>query len=76
MRSAERTEGVKGPKRSGWERGDLVLRKAVEALPMKLRIGNWAAFLTDTRLAEGRVSLEQPVVLFALHDIALRRPGW
>jgi hypothetical protein len=27
-------------------------------------------------LAEGLVSLELPLVLFALHDVALRRPGW
>jgi hypothetical protein len=43
--------------RNGWNLRDLVLRKAVEALPMKLRVGNWAAFLTHTRLAEGRVPL-------------------
>jgi len=43
---------------------------------MKLRIGNRAALLAHTRLAERRVSLEQPLVLFALHDVALRGPGW
>jgi hypothetical protein len=58
------------------DRGDLVPSKAVEALPMKLRIGNRAAFLAHTRLAEGLVSLELPLVLFALHDVSLRRPGW
>jgi len=59
-----------------WERGDLVPRKAVEALLMKLRILNRTALLAYTRLAERRVFLEQPLVLFALHDVALRRPGW
>ena len=37
---------------------ELVPRKAVEALPMKLRIGNRATFLVHTRLAECRVSFE------------------
>src|SRR5215471_6125674 len=55
---------------------ELVPSKAVEALSMQLRIGNRAALLAHTRLAECRVSLEQPLVLFALCDIALRRPGW
>jgi len=55
---------------------ELVPSKAVEALSMKLRIGNRAALLAHTRLAERRVSLEQPLVLFALHDVALRRPRW
>src|SRR5260370_26000871 len=59
-----------------WTAVKLVPSKAVEALPMKLRIGNRAAFLVHTRLAECRVSLEQPVVVFALRDVALSRPGW
>ena len=58
------------------DRGELVPSKAVEALLMKLRISNRAAFLVCTGLAECRVSLEQPVVLFALNNVALRRPGW
>ena len=58
------------------DRGELVPSKAVEALPMKLWIGNRAALLAHTRLAEHRVSLEQRLVLFALHDVALRGPGW
>src|SRR5215469_995082 len=58
------------------DHGELVPRKAIEALPMKLRIGNRAGFLAHTRLAEGLVSLELPLVLFALHDIPLRRPRW
>src|SRR5437879_3980522 len=59
-----------------WTAVKLVPSKAVEAPPMKLRIGNRAAFLVHTRLAECRVSLEQPVVVFALRDVALSRPGW
>src|SRR3984893_580741 len=59
-----------------WTAVKLVPSKAVEALPMKLRIGNRAAFLVHTRLAECRVSLERPVVVFALRDVALSRPGW
>ena len=59
-----------------WNGDELVLSKAVEALPMKLRIGNRAAFLAHTRLAECRVSFEQTLVAFALHYVALRRPGW
>ena len=43
---------------------------------MKLSIGDRAALFTHTGLAECWVSLEQPVVLFALRDVALRRPGW
>jgi len=54
------------------DQGELVARKAVEALPMKLQIGNRAAFLAHARLAEGLVSLELLLVLFALHDVALR----
>ena len=54
------------------DQGELVARKAVDALPMKLRIGNRAAFLAHARLAEGLVSLELPLVLFVLHDVALR----
>jgi hypothetical protein len=55
---------------------ELVSSKAVEALLMKLPIGNRTALLSHTRLAEGRVSLKQLVVLFALDDITSRRPGW
>ena len=54
----------------------LVSSKALQALVMKLRIGDRAALLTHTRLAERRVCLEQPVVLFALRHVALWRPGW
>src|SRR5215813_768556 len=54
----------------------LVSSKALQALVMKLRIGDRAALLTHTRLAERRVRLEQPVVLFALRHVALWRPGW
>jgi hypothetical protein len=43
---------------------------------MKLSIGDRAALLTHPGLAECWISLEQSVVLFALRDIALRRPGW
>jgi len=68
---------VQKPLRSGRSTAvELVPSKAVEALPMQLRIGNRAALLAHTRLAERRVSLEQPLVLFALHDVSLRRPGW
>src|ERR1700738_3457204 len=59
-----------------WTAVKLVPSKAVGALPMKLRSGNRAAFLVHTRLAECRVSLERPVVVFALRDVALSRPGW
>src|SRR5215831_4200689 len=54
----------------------LVASKALQALAMELRIGDRAALLTHTRLAERRVCLEQPVVLFALRHVALWRPGW
>ena len=54
----------------------LVSSKAAEALLMKLRILNRATLLAHTRLAERRVFLEQPLVVFALHDVPLRRPGW
>src|ERR1700745_3923556 len=54
----------------------LVSSKALQALVMKLSIGDRAALLTHTRLAERRVFLEQPVVLFALRHVALWRPGW
>jgi len=43
---------------------------------MKLRIGNRAALLTHTRLAERQAFLEQPFVLCALRRVVLRRPGW
>jgi len=42
---------------------ELLPSKAVEALLMKLSIGDRAALLTHTRLAECWVPLEQPVVL-------------
>jgi|SRR6516162_9336825 len=54
----------------------LVSRKAVEALLRKLRIGDRTALFAHTRLTERRVFLEQHVVVFTLHHVALRRPGW
>jgi hypothetical protein len=41
-----------------WTAVELVPSKAVEALLMKLRIGNRAAFLVHMRLAECQVSFE------------------
>ena len=65
------TEGYFGR----WTTAGLVSSKAVDALLMKLRIVNRPALLAHTRLAERRVVFEQPIILFAFRDVALRRPG-
>jgi len=53
----------------------LVLSKAVEALPIKLWIGDLGR--TPSGCAPGGTPrFEQPFVLFALRHVALRRPGW
>ena len=54
----------------------LLSHKAVEALLMKLRIGDRTALFAHTRLTERGVFLEQHVVVFTLRHVALRRPGW
>jgi len=50
------------------------LRKAVQALLVKLLIGYRSAFAAHARLPEGVAAFQQPIVTFTLHYILPRRP--
>jgi len=50
----------------------LVLRKAVEAALMQLRIGDWAALSAHSCLPKAPIGSEEPIVMLALNDILSR----
>jgi len=57
-------------------RPGLVLRKAVEAALMQLRIGDWAALSAHTCLPKASVGFEESIVTLALNQILPRsRPA-
>jgi hypothetical protein len=49
-----------------------VLRKAVKAALMQLRIGDWAALFAHSCLPKAPIGFEEPIVTLALNDILSR----